>query len=56
MPELKKIWDDNRLEESDLSNPYEMTRFLEQHFAPSASDEAVTTILEISGRRCRSKA
>ena len=51
MPQLETIWDENRFTRCDLANPFQMTRFLEQHLAPSVSDAATTRAS--SRYRCR---
>jgi hypothetical protein len=33
--ELETVWDTHRLTSQDLSDPYRMTRLLQQHFATS---------------------
>lgn len=41
---LEAVWNSRRLTRKDLSDPYRMTRLLEEHFAPSTlglSDEAL---------------
>ena len=56
MPQLETIWDESRFTEGDLSNPYRMTWFLEQCFAPTAPDQPLGTVASVRGRRCRQRA
>jgi len=51
-PELEIIWNINRLRQRDLTDPFQMTRFLAQHLAPAALD-AATTLARNSRSRCR---
>jgi len=40
-PVLESVWNNHLFSECDLRDPYTMTRFLEDYFAPSASNASV---------------
>ena len=52
VPELETAWNTNRLCEIDLSDPDRMTQFLEEYFAPYASNVTRRAV----GQRCSPKA
>jgi hypothetical protein len=52
LPELEAIWNINQLSQRDLTDPFQLTRFLEQHFTLSAS-KAGTTLAKSSRHHCR---
>ena len=52
-PELEIIWNTHRLSQGDLTDPFRMTRFLEQHLAPSWPNQAAGMEKPVIRRRCK---